>query len=249
MDEPLLFEKKYLIHSYEADFNGNATLSALCNFLQETAWSHAQLLGAGYDKLLTDNKIWVLSRLQVEMETYPRWTEEITVQTWPKGIKGVYAQRDFLLYDSHQKIIGKANSDWLILDATNHKLIRIGPNNLNIPCIPNKHALDNHMGKITVPEEFEKEESRNARYCEIDVNQHVNNVRYLEWLLDTYEVEIYKLQKIAALQVNFLSEVKAEENVVVKSTRTEDKDTFLHQIICKSPEKDILRAKIRWTEK
>ena len=70
-------------------------LAALCNFLQESAVAHAQALGMGRDALLAINLTWVLSRFHVRVAAYPRWGQDLTVETWPSAVSGQFALREF----------------------------------------------------------------------------------------------------------------------------------------------------------
>ena len=112
-----IWEGPYIVHSYEVGTHTSAPLTIVCNYLQDAAWHHAQILQLGYEALLRENKNWVLARLAIEMERYPLWGEQITVRTWPKGTERLLAFRDFEMIDDSGKKIGAASSAWVIVDT------------------------------------------------------------------------------------------------------------------------------------
>ena len=66
--------------------------------------------------LMGQQYFWVLSRLSVRMEEYPRWGDRIRVKTWLTGTGLLFALRQFSMADSTGKILGTARSAWLVLD-------------------------------------------------------------------------------------------------------------------------------------
>src|SRR6266702_8253653 len=98
--DPGIWTENFKIHSYEVGLSRRATLETVCRYFQEAAWNHAEALGVGYSQLQRQNKIWVLSRLLVKVEHYPRWAETVTIRTWPRAAKSIFAMRDFEVFDS-----------------------------------------------------------------------------------------------------------------------------------------------------
>src|SRR5688572_29178504 len=69
-------------------------------------------------------------------------------------------------------------------------------------------AIDETPGKITEPEDKELVYQKEIKYLDIDFLQHVNNVKYVEYVLDCFTLDDYRAGRIKALQVNFLAEAK-----------------------------------------
>ena len=73
------------MRAYEADERGRASILTVCNYLQEAAGNHAFHLNLAVDQLLKQDLTWVLARLHVRMNSYPRWRDELAITTWPSG--------------------------------------------------------------------------------------------------------------------------------------------------------------------
>src|SRR5882724_1138220 len=119
-----IWTETFKVHSYEVDFSQRATLRTLCHYFQEAAWNHAELLGVGYSRLQTEKRLWVLSRLLVKVECYPGWGDNVTVRTWPRHARSVFAMRDFRIQDAVGGALAAGTSAWLVLDATSRKPLR-----------------------------------------------------------------------------------------------------------------------------
>ena len=60
-----VWDSRHTIHSYQADVRGDAAVAVLCRFMQESAWQHAENLGAGRSHLTPEGLSWVLSRQRI----------------------------------------------------------------------------------------------------------------------------------------------------------------------------------------
>lgn len=202
------------VHSYEVDFNQRLTVTALFNYLQEIAWEHAHLLGYGWEHLLQKNWFWVLSRVEVEIYRLPQWTDEVTLITWPRGVDGVFALRDFEIFDQQGSKIIAATSSWLVLNIQTRRPVRSDwYSDFNFA---NRSALPHNASKlaeqITNPEYIERFD---VRIGDIDMNRHVNNVRYIDWAYNTFCMDHFQNFYPSRVVVNFNAEGKANDIITV----------------------------------
>jgi acyl-ACP thioesterase len=100
---------------------------SIFNFMQEAASSHADALGVSIQQLLSENYTWLLSRVQITMTSYPAWTDDLTVLTWPSGMQRLFALRDFQFKDQKDSTVGAALSAWLVIDTHKRRPVRIAP--------------------------------------------------------------------------------------------------------------------------
>ncbi len=212
-----IWPEKYLVHWYDTDLNGQLKMSALANYLQETAWRHANHLGFGYEETQKRNEFWVIVSLMIKMTGYPGWGQTITVETWPKGIDRLFAFRDFKIMDAGGVVIGAATSTWMILDQDTRR-----PKSVDI-VKPVLHLATNQDGLVGNPpllmplKEITHAEMRQVRFSEVDQNGHVNNIRYIDWCLDALTSEWHREHRIRSMVINYLSEVRANETIKISS--------------------------------
>jgi len=241
------WEDEYHISFYEVDTKNEAFLPVLWSFMQETAWHHADHLRLGYSDLMEQQYFWVLSRLSVQMEEYPRWGDRIRVKTWLSGTGRLFALRQFSIADQSGRILGTAKSAWLVLDLRGRKPQKIEPlfshlRNLFDPLLP---AEEPEKLPALVRTQWKK--SYEVRYSDIDVHHHVNNVKYIEWILDSYPVEINRTHQIHTFDINFLAESSYEDAISVRTeTLQEFPPAFLHGIFREEGGRELCRARAGW---
>ncbi len=239
-EKELIYEEKFKIRASEVDINREATLPALCNLLQEIAGNHARELQFDIMDLQENHLTWVLHRLKVEIERYPHWRETIKIQTWPSGSDGLRAHRDFLILDDEDNVIGKSLSYWLILDLESRRPTRIPKEILRYTPADTDHVLpvtDENFSKV---EQANRSQSFQVRKTDLDLNRHVNNVRYIEWGLACLP-EQYKTENI---DIKFMGEA-LQGDTVTASSLTADTSEIRFQLTKEETGKTLALAYVR----
>ncbi len=229
---------KFPVKSYDSDQNGRLTLQSLFHFLQECAWENARANDFGYEFLENNNAYWVLSRVLVQMDEYPQWRDEIEIKTWPKGVDGFFAIRDFQIY-LNGKTIGNVTSYWLIVDKERKRPRRPDDFNFVHENFLKESAIDRNPEKVNFTSELKKKEERKVFYSDMDVNQHVNNATYVRWILDRFFSE--NDQTVAEFEINFLSELMLNDEFSVFENQQNDEYFYSLQ---NSQSKDICKARL-----
>lgn len=176
----------FAVRSYEAGIDDHVTLPTLCNYMQEAAGVNADRLGWGIRALQHEGLTWMLSRLRASVARYVPWGASVTVRTWPSGVKGrLVAKRCFLGLDEAGGELFRASSEWLYVDMAAQKIAKLpesfagivppGTPDFDLPEIGGKFAhLPSAEGGVDIL----------TRHGDLDFNDHVNNVHYVEWMLE-----------------------------------------------------------------
>ncbi|MBO7721899.1 MAG: hypothetical protein J6T01_05795 [Kiritimatiellae bacterium] len=231
---------RFKVRSYECGADGLATLPTVCNYLQEAASLHAEHLG--FSKSDFDaaggNVSWVLTRLAVKIKRYPAWEEEVSVETFPRGGVKLVAWRDFEVKDSSGAVVAAASSEWMIINLATRKIAQV-PDAVAACCDPaNEPVLgDAPFSRL----KFRGEALGSSRFTalkgHIDLNGHVNNVHYIEWMLEPCEDT-----RPAEMEVVFRSETFAGEEVLVETARD---DGFIYHRVFSADGKDHIVARTK----
>jgi acyl-ACP thioesterase len=203
------------MHSYDVDFKRRVTLDALCRYFFDAAWSHAEALGVGYTHLVAQTKFWVLSRLVVSVDRFPFWGETVTLHTWPREPKGIFALRDFEIVDAQGVRSAGGASAWLVLDGHSRRPQRLDKLQWSLRRFPVKRATAQDPEKLAEHDGGAECFSSLVRYSDLDVNDHVNSASYVRWLLDAYPEEFHRNHSVRLLEVNYLGETTSGQTVVV----------------------------------
>ena len=214
------WSEPYRIRVYETDITSRLRMDALFDYFQEMAWRHVVELALGYRELTALGYAWFLSRARVRVHRQPAWGDEGTIETWHATTDGLLFVRDFRLTDSSGATAIEASTGWLLVDTTAFRPHPADVLPVGLPPNLKGRALDEPMRKIIPPRALVPVYERRVQQSEIDVNQHVNNARYLAWVFDCYDPAFLKSHALRALQVNYTGETALGDTVAL--SRGED---------------------------
>lgn len=224
------YSKESVVTCYEADANKLLRPTAMLDLMQEAANNDATRLGFGYDNMIATNTAWVLSRLHLKANNYPKWGEAIKLYTWHKGAFKLFYLRDFSLKDKEGNSLIDATTSWLVIDLNTRRISRNSELTDENTCIKDD-AIREPADKITIPQncEFEFSGTYKAKWSDIDTNNHVNNVKYVVWALDIVDYEDSSKKPLKELLINFDNEIFAGQEVeLYKIRQTTDEDIIYY---------------------
>lgn len=236
------------IPSYDVSLNGQTKFYTLCNILLDSAAVHANKFRFGYHDMRKENVYWVLSRFHIIMHEYPSMDDRIIVETWPKGVNKLFFMRDYRILSADDKLLTTATTAWLILDGNTGRPKKMPENNsLHSFHIDDLHAIEPVPDKLPKITEPDRHRPVFARYSDLDINKHVNAVKYIEWVQDCYPQEIYEKQNVKEFQINYQSETRYGEEVQIRIRNASRTDPFEYlEGIRASDENAAFRARVRF---
>ena len=209
--------EKYTISCYEADANQALKPTAMLDWMQEIAGRDATRLGFGYDELIASNTAWVLSRTHVRFHQYPKWRDNVNLQTWHKGAFKVLYLRDFELKSETGEPLVSATTSWLIIDMNTRRMVRNAELSAGPETCLFEHAIEKPADKIIIPTDLEATLAATHKvvWSDIDTMAHVNNVKYVAWALDAIDESILREKPLKEIIVNYDAEVLLGEEVTL----------------------------------
>ena len=238
------YQEQLSIKSYHTNQYGQASISSLFNILIEAAWAHAQVMDWGYDSLKSNNLFWVLSRMYFQVEKYPAWQDQITLNTWSAGTDGMYAYREYILENDKGEVILRASSAWLILDMETRKIFRLSEFRDTFPKLidPNACRAPKRIKPDIHPENLNYFP---VLFSELDINKHFNSVKYMERVLDDFGIDFLNSYEPAELEVNYLKEGQAGDTIAVTRTQLTESEN-LNCLVRESDGADLCVMRIVW---
>ena len=247
MEKKPVWTDEYEVRVYETGPAGTCHLTTLCNYLQETAGHHAAHLGLGMNDLADRNRMWVLFRFRVSVKRYPRMHERIIAETWPRGMDGLMAIRDFELCSGEDGILASASSAWIVMDTATKRPCRIPDYFLKVPVNPSRQALPGGLKKLEDVKEGIPSEHITVHHGDLDCNNHVNNTKYIGWIIDQMYTLLPPEKVCRAFEINFLSECARGDILSINSAPAgADPLTYRHSITRVGDGKEACRAASVW---
>jgi acyl-ACP thioesterase len=220
-----VFSKDWEINFTQCLPNGFLKYTDLCNILQLTAAAHSEVGGISFSDMQVFNQAWVLSRMRVEISNLPKWKDIVTVKTWINTLENSRSVRALELHVNGKKMVG-CETFWAVF---NTKIRR--PQALDLPfehfeLYPENKATEKPFSKINFNNETEMVFEKIVALSDLDIVNHVNNVKYLEWCLDFLDVELILNQKIESFEMNFLKELSLKDKIIIHENLTSESMIF-----------------------
>jgi medium-chain acyl-[acyl-carrier-protein] hydrolase len=235
----------YDVSTFLVTRQGRLSLYGLLNLLQDTSIAHANLLGHGMSRTSERQALWVLTRQKVEMKKWPSLNERISIRTWVRPAEGAFAVRDFEILSSIAgDVIGEATTSWLLLHADTRKPIREDVSTLGFTARTDGRASFD-AEKVAPRTDVETLARIEVRNSDIDGNNHVNNTRYAQWILDAIPIAWHSQYVLENYSVNFLAETRLGDAIDIQSVRSEATGDAYYHGLRVSDQKIVFTASLR----
>lgn len=215
-----IFSKSFDLRTSDFDKNQRLHPSAILDLFQVVAGEHANILGCGIDALAGKDLLWVLVRTKYLVLKQPKMFSRVVVKTWPLAPSRVGFQREYLMENEAGEPLVKASSDWVIINSSTRKIApasNIYPEGL--VHLEDK-SFEGRLSKIADFEVTDNGISVIPGYSQLDMNGHVNNTKYANYVLDALNPD---MEEIVEFQIDYRHEVKSGERLNVYPCRLGEK--------------------------
>ncbi|WP_413557652.1 acyl-[acyl-carrier-protein] thioesterase [Bdellovibrio sp. HCB209] len=248
-----IWEETFKISSQSVNPRGVLGLFGLLNLLQETAWQHAERVGFGTDQMQKDKLYWVVTRQYAEMSQWPKYGETIRIRTWIRPPSGAFVLRGFKVVNSKNEVIGQCAMSFLALEQGSGRILP-AQNLRPWQDLVSEESLILEPEKIPVQGQYEKLAEFAVRNSDLDINQHVNNAKYAQWILDSIPFDLHKTLKLNSYSVNFLTETLLGDTVEIEkslsdSSQNEERGSTAYRGVRISDGKNLFTARLNWEKR
>lgn len=173
---------------YELGQDHRLRVQALCNYMEEAAGLHADALGVGLERLMTQGLTWVLAKMRLEVQNLPGGGEPLRVETWPVSVERLQFRRDFLVFGRNEEILAAAVTQWVVVGLESRRIERIPESVAALRPKTPRFALEDADIRIPALQGEQEGPVFPVRLSDIDQNRHVNNNRYMDFILEAADV-------------------------------------------------------------
>ena len=205
--------------------NGYLKYTDLCNLLQLTAAAHSEIGGISFMDMQEFDQAWVLSRMRVEITKLPKSGDIVTVKTWINSLENSRSVRALEMHLNGEKIVG-SETFWAVFNTNKRR-----PEALALPydhfeLYPEKRATKEGFSKISLNHDKEIVFEKTVFLSDLDIVNHVNNVKYLEWCMDLVDENLILNQKLESFEMNFMKELSLKDTVMIHESISESDAIF-----------------------
>ena len=236
------------IRGYECDASGRLSIPALMNFMQESANRNALAYGIGISDLTRHQLGWMLMRFRLRMHHYPRYGQAIRVITYPTFVEKQFIYRDFRVLADDDTLLADASSTWLVFSTETRTMVSL-PDFIRRLAVPEGISP---LPRLPLKADFqrkpfvaEQQTDVEVGWCSIDQNQHVNNVAYVQWLLEGTDNKTLETRELAEIDLVYRTESHWGDRLLIQSVN-EPENTIRHRIEHGTTQKEVMLAQSRW---
>ena len=197
------------VHYYEINSQRQASPVTVLNYIEESAVRLSEACGYGSGRLMDKGLIWILTYWSVRMNRYPVWMENVLVETRVLKFERFYAFREFTISNENNSTLGSAVSRWILYDIHRNRPVRV-PSEIaeafKVNCGKDNQGNSIILPEVEVAETYEPGLEFRVRLSDIDTYNHVNNTRYVEWMLEAVPFEIHQEFYPASLEISYRKE-------------------------------------------
>lgn len=203
-----MIEKKlafpFRVEPFQEDYTGRLSWSNLGNQILRASSLHAEAHGFGHTYMKEHRQGWVLARLILEVSALPRTGDDYAIATWVKRIFGQFTDRLYTISGADGRIYGHGTSTWALIDYATRQPV-------NLETLPN-----GGFTHVVLPEEVpvarpsrgrcvaaEPVLKHTAVYSDLDINGHVNSIRYIDMVLDTFPKAWHDRHRVARIEMSY----------------------------------------------
>lgn len=189
---------EYEVRYQDVDDTRLLRLNKLEEYLLDVAGRVANNLGFGTSYLLEQNLTWVLTHMNIEIDTLPTHGQVLRFETWIESNAHMLSTRDYRIYindnhndnDDNWTLIGQCKSVWAVLDLTKREIVNVFDQAAFEGCIDGERL---EMARAARPMPIAEPTGvmpYKIRYSDLDYNRHCNSCQYLEIMLDAARLNV-----------------------------------------------------------
>ena len=206
-----IYRQNFVVDDLAVDCFGFLKPSMLLYYMQEVAGRHFSLLEDKNDPIAAKHLFWAVSRHRVKVTRLPRLGETVTVETWPMPTTRVAYPRAMAMYDADGQLLARCISLWVLMDTESRTMVLPGKSGVLVNGTLQGNELE--VPKSLIFRELSGQCIRPVTYSLLDVNGHMNNTRYLDWVDDLLPSDFHRTHRAAEYTLCYLSEAREGQQI------------------------------------
>ena len=241
----------FLAEPFHCDFCGRLFMGHLGNHMLNAADFHSSARGFGMKYLMTIQRSWVLSRLAIEMKEMPQQYTKFNVETWVESAMRFFTSRNFAVVGveegggDEKKVYGYGRSIWAMIDTETRQptdIYAINNGAINDWIVKDKPCPIDKGGRVRMTDNAEFVHSVKTYYNDVDINGHINSVKYIEHVLDLWPTEWYREHRLKRFEIAYVAEAHSGDQLSFYREKVQEGEYCVR--IVKDEEVEVSRSKV-----
>lgn len=239
----------FLEYPFRVGFRDTGNSNKLTNksflsFLEDSGGLHSEKAGFGINEIRKTNLSWILIGWKLKVISRPTFGTNITVRTWGRDFSKIHTFRDFEVYDDNNNLVAIATSKWILFDIEKNKITRITPELIEKYTPEQKSVFDENEIDFSIenePEQVFNTFNYTVSRSDIDINNHMHNLNYLDLAYDSLPEDVYQNIDLKNIEIVYKKECYLNDNLKCNYYFKDN----VHYVYIKSLDNSILHAIVK----
>ncbi|MDD3807556.1 MAG: thioesterase, partial [Candidatus Marinimicrobia bacterium] len=184
----------------------------------------------------------------IEVSTWPKKFKALSQKTSSKEKEDFIFFRDFFIKDGNGNPLIRATSSWVMLDFKKKSPQPLSRVPYQFPINEGVHAIAVIPQKIPEAKNPTLIYSKRVGYSDIDLNLHVNNTRYADWVMDVFSHNFLESHILKSMEINYIHEVFWGDIIDFFQGKGKNENSFIIEGIEKHTKKVSFRALMKFED-
>ena len=214
---------EFMAEPFHCDFTGQLFMGHLGNHMLNAADFHSSDRGFGMKYLMTIQRSWVLSRLAIEMTDMPSQYTRFDVETWVESAMRYFTQRNFSVTGKDGHVYGYGRSVWAMIDTATRQptdIFSIDNGSITQWIEKEKPCPIDKGGRVKMTNQAQLLHTIDTGYSDVDINGHINSVKYIEHVLDLWPLDWYRTHRVRRIEIAYVAEAHGGDQLSFYSEET-----------------------------
>ena len=252
---------EFMAEPFHCDFSGRLFVGHLGNHMLNAADFHSTDRGFGMQYLMSIHRSWVLSRLAIEMTEMPPMYTKFNVETWVESAMRYFTSRNFAVIGTPSssdtprtsdnsctsKVYGYGRSIWAMIDTETRQptdIFAIDDGAIRQWIVDDKACPIDKGGRVKMSDQAQLVRTIDTYYNDIDINGHINSVKYIEHVLDLWPIDWYRQHSMKRFEIAYVAEAHAGDRLSLFKEQTAEGEFCVR--ICKDDGTECCRSKVKF---
>ena len=203
----LTYQMKMKIPFDMADMNGHIKLPDVVLLSLQVSGMQSIELGVGDKTILENyNLVWIIAGYDIEVVRLPRFAEEITIETEALSYNRLFCYRRFTIYDEAGQDLIHMMATFVLMDRDSRKVHAVEPEIVG----PYQSEFSKKLLRGPKYQSLENPISKDyhVRFYDLDMNGHVNNSKYLDWIFEVMGADFLTQYIPKKINLKYVKEVR-----------------------------------------
>lgn len=245
---------RFMAEPFHCDLLHRLFIGHLGNHMLNAADFHSNDRGYGMTYLNAVHKTWVLSRLVIEMQQLPKAYTPFNVETWVEGVMRYFTDRNYAVVGTDGTVYGYGRSIWAMIDTETRQpadILAVHDGLINQYVETEKASPIGKISRVKMTGDAEYVGTVSTTYSDVDINGHINSVKYIEHVLDLWPVDWHRTHRVQRFEIAYVAESHGGDNLLFYRQQTAD-DEWCVRIMKQEPGSEdkieVCRSKVKFVK-